>query len=179
MIAFGTQRPLVRAQSPRWNNSMISDSYDCSWGGCFVLNVYRGVHYRVPLPILQRWLGHSDIKNTMVYLQILSQDTRDFYEALEFWLANYLLQNLSSRPARPIGANKCWESCRHVHRLDLAVNALWLQTRPRKNYGNEGIVAPGRAVCGSDYEAVKIIDEPMCGSKTTKISTSINNMASC
>jgi len=26
----------------------------------------------------------SDIKNNMVYLQILSQDTRDFYEALEF-----------------------------------------------------------------------------------------------
>jgi len=26
----------------------------------------------------------SDIKNTMVYLQILAQDTRDFYEALEF-----------------------------------------------------------------------------------------------
>ena len=39
---------------------------------------------RVPLPILQKWLGHLDIKNTMVYLQILSQDTRDFYEALEF-----------------------------------------------------------------------------------------------
>jgi len=34
--------------------------------------------------ISSKWLGHSDIKNTMVYLQILSQDTRDFYEALEF-----------------------------------------------------------------------------------------------
>jgi len=44
----------------------------------------NAVLQRVPLPILQRWLGHSDIKNTMVYLQILSQDTRDFYEALEF-----------------------------------------------------------------------------------------------
>jgi len=44
----------------------------------------NAVLQRVPLPILQKWLGHSDIKNTMVYLQILSQDTRDFYEALEF-----------------------------------------------------------------------------------------------
>ena len=44
----------------------------------------NAVLQRVPVPILQKWLGHSDIKNTMVYLQILSQDTRDFYEALEF-----------------------------------------------------------------------------------------------
>jgi integrase len=44
----------------------------------------NAVLQRVPLPILQKWLGHSDIKNTMVYLQILSQDTRDFYEGLEF-----------------------------------------------------------------------------------------------
>ncbi len=44
----------------------------------------NAVLQRVPLPILQKWLGHSDIKNTMVYLQILSQDTRDFYEAIEF-----------------------------------------------------------------------------------------------
>ena len=44
----------------------------------------NAVLQRVPLPILQKWLGHSDIKNTMVYLQILSQDTRDFYDALEF-----------------------------------------------------------------------------------------------
>lgn len=44
----------------------------------------NAVLQRVPLPILQKWLGHSDIKSTMVYLQILSEDTRDFYEALEF-----------------------------------------------------------------------------------------------
>ncbi|MEE8059924.1 MAG: tyrosine-type recombinase/integrase, partial [Pseudomonadales bacterium] len=44
----------------------------------------NAVLQRVPLPILQKWLGHSDIKNTMVYIQILNQDTRDFYEALEF-----------------------------------------------------------------------------------------------
>jgi len=44
----------------------------------------NSVLQRVPLPILQKWMGHSDIKNTMVYLNILSQDTRDFYEALEF-----------------------------------------------------------------------------------------------
>jgi integrase len=44
----------------------------------------NAVLQRVPLPILQRWMRHSDINNTMVYLQILSQDTRDFYEALEF-----------------------------------------------------------------------------------------------
>lgn len=39
---------------------------------------------RVPLPFLLKWLGHSDIKNTMVYLRILSKDTRDFYDRLEF-----------------------------------------------------------------------------------------------
>ncbi|HEX3035423.1 MAG TPA: site-specific integrase [Thermodesulfobacteriota bacterium] len=44
----------------------------------------NAVLQRVPLPILQKWLGHSDIKSTMVYLQILSEDTRDFYDALEF-----------------------------------------------------------------------------------------------
>ncbi|MDA2919064.1 tyrosine-type recombinase/integrase [Desulfobacterota bacterium AH_259_B03_O07] len=54
---------------------------------CHVLRhsfAVNSVLQRVPLPILQKWMGHSDIKNTMVYLNILSQDTRDFYEALEF-----------------------------------------------------------------------------------------------
>jgi len=54
---------------------------------CHVLRhsfAVNAVLQRVPLPILQKWMGHSDIKNTMVYLHILSQDTRDFYEALEF-----------------------------------------------------------------------------------------------
>jgi len=36
------------------------------------------------IPKKQKWLNNSDIKNTMVYLQILSHDTRDFYEELGF-----------------------------------------------------------------------------------------------
>ena len=44
----------------------------------------NAVLQRVPIPISQKWLGHTDIKNSMVYLRILSQDTWDFYEALEF-----------------------------------------------------------------------------------------------
>jgi len=39
---------------------------------------------RVPLQVLKKWLGHSDIKNVMIYSQILAEDTRDFMKDLEF-----------------------------------------------------------------------------------------------
>ncbi len=39
---------------------------------------------QVPLPVLKRWLGHSSISRTMVYVQVLAKDTRSFYEAIAF-----------------------------------------------------------------------------------------------
>ena len=39
---------------------------------------------QVPAPILKRWLGHSSISRTMIYCQVLAQDTRAFYEAVSF-----------------------------------------------------------------------------------------------
>ncbi|MBI2486103.1 MAG: tyrosine-type recombinase/integrase [Deltaproteobacteria bacterium] len=44
----------------------------------------NAVLQRVPLLILQKWLGHSDNKNTMLYLQILSEDTRNFFRHRSF-----------------------------------------------------------------------------------------------
>ena len=38
----------------------------------------------VPILVLKDWLGHSNIASTLVYLKILSSDTRQFYEALQF-----------------------------------------------------------------------------------------------
>lgn len=37
---------------------------------------------QVPLPLLQRWLGHSNLQTTSVYLDFIGKDERDFAERL-------------------------------------------------------------------------------------------------
>ena len=44
----------------------------------------------VPLPFLLKWFGHLDIKNALLYLQILSQDTGGFYEEPDFDYIHFL-----------------------------------------------------------------------------------------
>ncbi|MBF0473490.1 MAG: site-specific integrase [Nitrospirae bacterium] len=39
---------------------------------------------RVPILVVKNWLGHSNIQNTLIYMQVLGSDTRQFYDALEF-----------------------------------------------------------------------------------------------
>jgi len=39
---------------------------------------------KIPVVIVKEWLGHSNLASTLLYLEILSQDTRDFYDQLEF-----------------------------------------------------------------------------------------------
>ena len=38
----------------------------------------------VPVTVLQHWLGHRDITKTIIYTQILAQDTRAFMENVRF-----------------------------------------------------------------------------------------------
>lgn len=38
----------------------------------------------VPITVLREWLGHRDITKTLIYTQILAQDTRVFMEGLQF-----------------------------------------------------------------------------------------------
>ncbi len=38
----------------------------------------------VPLPVLQAWLGHRDIYNTLIYTQVLAVDSRQFAENLRW-----------------------------------------------------------------------------------------------
>lgn len=38
----------------------------------------------VPILVIKNWLGHSNIQNTLIYMQILGSDTKQFYEELEF-----------------------------------------------------------------------------------------------
>lgn len=38
----------------------------------------------VPILVIKNWLGHSNIQNTLIYMQVLSSDTRQFYESLKF-----------------------------------------------------------------------------------------------
>ncbi|WP_371364894.1 Tyrosine recombinase XerD [Sporomusa rhizae] len=38
----------------------------------------------VPIPVLQSWLGHRDIYNTLVYTQVLATDSRQFAEYLQW-----------------------------------------------------------------------------------------------
>lgn len=39
---------------------------------------------RVPIGIIQEWLGHSNIANTMIYGRVLAQDTKQFMEDIEW-----------------------------------------------------------------------------------------------
>lgn len=38
----------------------------------------------VPILVIKNWLGHSKIQNTLIYMQVLGNDTRHFYEGLNF-----------------------------------------------------------------------------------------------
>lgn len=38
----------------------------------------------VPILVIKNWMGHSNIQNTLIYMQVLGNDTRHFYEALNF-----------------------------------------------------------------------------------------------
>lgn len=38
----------------------------------------------VPILVIKNWLGHSNIQNTLIYMQVLGSDTRQFYEAIKF-----------------------------------------------------------------------------------------------
>jgi len=38
----------------------------------------------VPITVVRSWLGHRNITSTLVYTQALAQDTRKFFELLEF-----------------------------------------------------------------------------------------------
>ena len=38
----------------------------------------------VPILVIKNWLGHSNIQNTLIYMQILGSDTKQFYEELKF-----------------------------------------------------------------------------------------------
>jgi len=38
----------------------------------------------VPILVIKNWLGHSNIQNTLIYMQVLGSDTKRFYEELKF-----------------------------------------------------------------------------------------------
>lgn len=38
----------------------------------------------VPILVIKNWLGHSNIQNTLIYMQVMGSDTRGFYEGLNF-----------------------------------------------------------------------------------------------
>ncbi|HWL52419.1 MAG TPA: site-specific integrase [Chthoniobacteraceae bacterium] len=41
-----------------------------------------GVSAHVPLPLLQRWLGHSNLQTTSIYLDFIGEDERAFAERI-------------------------------------------------------------------------------------------------
>jgi len=50
---------------------------------------------RVPLPTVQKWLGHSSILNTRIYVEMIAGDVREFYDRIDWGLNNYGTNNLS------------------------------------------------------------------------------------
>jgi site-specific recombinase XerD len=36
----------------------------------------------VPILVVKNWLGHSNIQSTLVYMQVLGSDARNFYDGL-------------------------------------------------------------------------------------------------
>lgn len=39
---------------------------------------------RVPLPTVQKWLGHKSIMNTQIYVEMLAGDVREFYDRINW-----------------------------------------------------------------------------------------------
>jgi len=50
---------------------------------------------RVPLPTVQKWLGHSSILNTRIYMEMIAGDVREFYDRIDWELNSYGPDNLS------------------------------------------------------------------------------------
>jgi integrase len=44
----------------------------------------NAVFHGTPLPVLQGWLGHADINNTLVYTQVLSLETHHLMQRIQF-----------------------------------------------------------------------------------------------
>ncbi len=42
------------------------------------------VLHGVPVLVLNEWLGHSNIENTLIYTKVLASDSRQFYDRLPF-----------------------------------------------------------------------------------------------
>ena len=42
------------------------------------------ISHQVPITVLREWLGHRDITQTLIYTQILAQDSRAFMETVAF-----------------------------------------------------------------------------------------------
>lgn len=38
----------------------------------------------VPITVVRRWMGHRDLKSTLVYMEILDQDSKHFIDQIEF-----------------------------------------------------------------------------------------------
>lgn len=38
----------------------------------------------VPITVLNEWLGHADIRNTLIYTKVMAADTRPYYERLNW-----------------------------------------------------------------------------------------------
>ncbi len=52
-----------------------------TWRHAFAVNcIIQGV----PVTVLREWLGHRDITKTLIYTQIVGQDTRAFMEGVRF-----------------------------------------------------------------------------------------------
>ena len=52
-----------------------------TWRHTFAVNcIIQGV----PVTVLREWLGHRDITKTLIYTQILAQDTRTFMDGVRF-----------------------------------------------------------------------------------------------
>jgi site-specific recombinase XerD len=39
---------------------------------------------RIPIPIINDWLGHGAIENTLIYCRVVAGDARHFYDELPF-----------------------------------------------------------------------------------------------
>jgi integrase len=52
-----------------------------TWRHAFAVNC---ILQNVPITVLQNWLGHRDITKTLIYTQILAQDTKVFMDGVRF-----------------------------------------------------------------------------------------------
>jgi integrase/recombinase XerD len=82
----------------------------------------HAVQSGVPLPLLQRWMGHASLKTTAIYLDVIGPEERGFAARMwfgQFASADGATSKMRTRPtAHPFAPPRSWPRKPHSHRSE-------------------------------------------------------------